>query len=268
MEVACFPVFVTLQSQSFSAYNEPLMLPLPPLPPPLPPPGSKRILERLATVFEIILVAFLGSIVAQVALAGLGLSPMADAVQLAAFMWTEAVLTLVILTVLLRMRGEGWKNLGWTSERLHVDSRIALLVLPGLFVVTFLVGALFHTFWPQYVSEKNDLLELIKTRQDLMLFLISSVFVGGFKEEIQRVFILKRFERDLGGIWVGLLAWTPLFGALHYVQGADKAVGAGVLGLVFGLLYVWRRRLTSPIVAHALYDITTLLLFWSFLRHR
>jgi len=244
------------------------MLPLPAPPPPPQVSGLGRIFERVASVFEIILVAFLGSLIAQGILAGIGLSPMAGARQLAAFMWSEAALTLVIITLLLRVRGEGWKNLGWTSDALHRDSRIGLLVLPGLFAVTFAVGGAFHTFWPEYVSEKNDLLDLIKTRQDLALFLISSIFVGGFKEEIQRAFILKRFERDLGGIWLGLLVWTPLFGALHYVQGVDKAFGAGVLGLVFGLLYIWRRRLTSPIVAHALYDITTLLLFWSFLRNR
>lgn len=244
------------------------MLPLPAPPPPSDATGPRPIFERFASVFEIILVALLGSVVAQILLGAAGLSPMASARQLAAFMWSEAVLTLLILTVLLRVRGQTWKHLGWTSEALHLDSRIGLLVLPGLFAVTFLVGLLFHRFWPQFVSEKNDLLEMIKTRQDLALFLISSVFVGGFKEEIQRAFILKRFERDLGGIWVGLLVWTPVFGALHYVQGLDKAFGAGVLGLVFGLLYMWRRRLTSPIVAHALYDITTLLLFWSYLRNR
>jgi len=241
------------------------------MPAPVPPPqltGAGRILERFSSVFEIILVAFLGSLIVQGILGGAGLSPMGSARQLAVFMWSEAVVTLVILTVLLRIRGEGWQHLGWTSVRLAVDARIGVLVLPGLFVVTFVIGGLFHTFWPEYVSEKNDLLEMIKTRQDLALFLISSVFVGGFKEEIQRAFILKRFERDLGGIWVGLLVWTPAFGALHYVQGVDKAFGAGALGLVFGLLYVWRRRLTSPIVAHAFYDIATLLLFWSFLRNR
>ncbi len=204
----------------------------------------------------------------QAALGGAGLSPMAGARQLAVFMWSEAVVTLLILTVLLRIRGEGWWHLGWTSDRWHADSRIGLLILPGLFAVTFLIGGLFHTFWPEYASEKNPLLEMIRTRQDLALFLISSVFVGGFKEEVQRAFILKRFERDLGGIWVGLLIWTPVFAALHYVQGVDKAIGAGVLGLIFGLLYAWRRRLAAPIVAHALYDITTLLLFWSFIRNR
>ncbi|RPJ62241.1 MAG: CPBP family intramembrane metalloprotease [Acidobacteria bacterium] len=244
------------------------MLPLPGPPPPSPLTGFGRILERLSSLFEVVLVAFLGSFIVQGVLAGAGLSPMTGAPELAAFMWSEAVLTVVILTVLLRVRGEGWKTLGWTSEGFHRESRIGLLVLPGLFAVTIIVGYLFHTLWPQYVSERNDLLDMIRTRQDLALFLISSIFVGGFKEEIQRAFILKRFERDLGGIWVGLLVWTPLFGALHYVQGVDKAFGAGVLGLFFGLLFIWRRKLTSPIVSHALYDVTTLLLFWSLLRNR
>jgi len=224
--------------------------------------------DGASALVEIVVVAFLGSLVAQGLLTAAGLSPMADARQLAAFMWFEAVLTLAILTLLLRFRNQRWATLGWTSEGLHGELRIGLLVLPGLFAVTFLTGALFQTFWPDYVSAKNPLLEMIRTKADLALFLVSSVFVGGVKEEVQRAFVLTHFERHLGGIWAGLLVWTLIFAALHSVQGFDKAVGAGILGLVFGLLYISRRKLTSPIVAHALYDVTTLFLFWSFLRQR
>jgi membrane protease YdiL (CAAX protease family) len=138
--------------------------------------------------------------------------------------------------------------------------------LPGLFVITYLTGGLFQTFWPEYVSPANPLLEMIKTGEDLVFFLISSIFVGGLKEEVQRAFVLRHFERYLGGIWVGLVVWTVVFAALHAVQGFDKAVAAGLLGFVFGLLYIWRRNLTSPIVSHALYDVTTLLIFWRLLR--
>ena len=123
---------------------------------------------------------------------------------------------------------------------------------------------------------------------DLVLFLMSSVYVGGIKEEIQRAFILDRFERYLGpillwpflpfvnrsisgkeelghrlGAGIGLIVWSILFAVGHAVQGVDSAAGAGVLGLLFGLLYLWRRNLIAPMVAHALFDITTLLIVWS-----
>ena len=242
------------------------MLPAPRTPSPPRSPLSRRIVEGGAAITEIFIVAFLGSVLAQGLLVVVGLDPMANARHLAIFMWTEAVFTLVAISVLLRVRNERWAHLGWTASGFQHELRIGLAVLPGLFVITYLTGGLFQTFWPEYVSPANPLLEMIKTGEDLVFFLISSIFVGGLKEEVQRAFVLRHFERYLGGIWVGLVVWTVVFAALHAVQGFDKAVAAGLLGFVFGLLYIWRRNLTSPIVSHALYDVTTLLIFWRLLR--
>jgi len=32
--------------------------------------------------------------------------------------------------------------------------------------------------------------------------------------------------------------------------------------MLFGLLYLWRRNLIAPMVAHALFDVITLLAVW------
>jgi membrane protease YdiL (CAAX protease family) len=107
---------------------------------------------------------------------------------------------------------------------------------------------------------------MVRTPLDLGLFLVTSLLAGGVKEEVQRAFILVRFERHLGGTAVGLTVWSVFFALLHQVQGVDKAVAAGVLGFLFGLLYVRSRRLAGPIAAHAAYDVITLLAFWTFFR--
>ena len=95
--------------------------------------------------------------------------------------------------------------------------------------------------------------------------ILSSLYVGGLKEELQRAFVLTRFEENLGGVAVGLGLWSLFFAFGHVIQGLDNAVAAGVLGLLFGVLFIRRRSVTGPIVAHASYDILTLLVYWKFI---
>jgi membrane protease YdiL (CAAX protease family) len=51
------------------------------------------------------------------------------------------------------------------------------------------------------------------------------------------------------------VVWSTLFGLLHAVQGVDKAIVVGLLGLTLGAIYVWRRSPVAPIVLHALFDL-------------
>lgn len=139
-----------------------------------------------------------------------------------------------------------------------------LLTVPALFLISNLVGLYFKFFLPEYAMTRNPLMEGIKTPGDLALFLLAGVLVGGFKEEVQRAFILLRFERYLFGAPLGLLAWSIIFGAGHYAQGFQVTIITGILGFCFGLLFLWRRNLIGPIIAHAGFDVISLLLFWFF----
>ncbi len=64
------------------------------------------------------------------------------------------------------------------------------------------------------------------------------------------------------GFILGLILWSLFFAFGHALQGIDNAVAAGILGVCFGLLYIWRRNLVAPMVAHALFDVATLLIVW------
>lgn len=221
--------------------------------------------NRISGLVEVLLVALLGSFVAQFILGSLGVTSaeiLNHSRWLFLFLVCEASLTLLLVTLLLRGRGESFRSLGWDWSQLWKEVRIGVAAIPVLFGSVLVVGALFHVFFPAYVSATNPLLELVQTPFDLVLFLTSSIYVGGFKEEIQRAFVLVRFEKYLGGILPGLVIWSAFFGFGHQAQGVDSAAGAGVLGFLFGALYVWRRNLVAPMVSHALYDMLTLLVFW------
>ena len=126
---------------------------------------------------------------------------------------------------------------------------------------------MFELTFPQYVTEGNPILEMIKTPLDLVAFSVAGVYAGGIKEEVQRAFILIRFEKHLGGVSAGLILWSLVFGLGHFEQGWNSAFSAGVLGLVFGGIFLWKRNLFTAISVHAVYDVTVLLVYWNYFRN-
>ena len=256
-------------------------------PPPTPGTG-KDLNHRALALVEVLLVALAGPVLVQIGFMLLNVGRtgiLGDTRILFLFMASEACITLFAILLFLRIRGESLRNIGWIWNNVSWEVLLGIGCVPLLFGSTFLVSIFFSFFLPEYVSTSNPLLELIESYGDLLLFLISSIYVGGIKEEIQRAFVLDRFERYLGaillmpflrisgrsvseqagrrvGIIVGLILWSLFFAFGHALQGIDNAVAAGILGVCFGLLYLWRRNLVAPMVAHALFDVATLLFFW------
>jgi membrane protease YdiL (CAAX protease family) len=101
----------------------------------------------------------------------------------------------------------------------------------------------------------NPLQALIRTPRNALLFAVVVIVAGGFREEIQRAFILSRFERWLGGGTVGVLVSSAAFGAGHLLQGADAAIATGLLGAFWGVVYLRRRSIVAPMVSHAGFDL-------------
>ncbi|MGH9341644.1 MAG: CPBP family intramembrane glutamic endopeptidase [Acidobacteriota bacterium] len=234
-------------------------------------PASRRkgFLNRLGAFFEVLVVALSGSILTQVGLTMAGIpviQVLTTTRYLFIFLISEATITLLLILILLRLRGEDFRKIGWDWRHAGREALTGVLAIPILFGATLGVSIFFRYWLPQYVSTTNPLLDLIETPQDLALFLISSIYVGGFKEEVQRAFVLVRFNQYLGGLAAGLILWSIFFAVGHNIQGVDNAVGAGVLGFLFGLLFIWRRKLIAPMLAHAAFDLLTLVYVWTVLK--
>ena len=99
----------------------------------------------------------------------------------------------------------------------------------------------------------------MRTPFDAAIFGVVVILAGGVREELQRAFILHRFEQRLGGAWVGLVVFSAFFGALHVSEGVDAAVAIGVLGLFWGVVYIKRRSAILPLVNHAGFDVLQVL---------
>jgi membrane protease YdiL (CAAX protease family) len=80
------------------------------------------------------------------------------------------------------------------------------------------------------------------------------VVAGAIREELQRAFLVDRFERHIGPVWIGVVVLSVLFGVGHLLQGVDAAIATGLLGACWAVIYVRRRSVVMPLVSHALFN--------------
>ena len=113
---------------------------------------------------------------------------------------------------------------------------------------------------------RNPLQDLISRPRNAGIFAVVVVIAGGVREEIQRAFVLHRFNVWLGGGTVGIVVGSIAFGAGHLVQGYDAALATGVLGVFWGLVYLRRRSVIAPIVSHSGFNLLELLQYLAFVR--
>jgi uncharacterized protein len=106
-----------------------------------------------------------------------------------------------------------------------------------------------------HTVERNPLQDLIRTPRDAWMFGVVVVVAGGVREELQRAFLLRRFEVWLGGARVGVVLTSIAFGAGHLLQGVDAAVTTGILGAFWGVIYLHRRSAVAPIVSHSGFNL-------------
>ncbi|MFH1964773.1 MAG: CPBP family intramembrane glutamic endopeptidase [Acidobacteriota bacterium] len=231
---------------------------------------ERKTIQRVEAVFEVMVAGFGGWVLIMLVLGLTGLQGsdiLSRPVWIAVALMAEATITLFLIRFLesssYPLSNGVFGLIRWSAA----DLLIGAAAVPFLFLVVFFSSWMFELFFPQYVTDGNPLLEMIRTPLDLAAFLVAGVYAGGIKEEVQRAFILLRFEMHLGGISAGLVLWSLVFGLGHYEQGWSSAFSAAVLGLVFGGIFLWKRNLFTAISVHAVYDVTVLVIYWNYFRN-
>ena len=135
-----------------------------------------------------------------------------------------------------------------------------IALVPAVFVLVLLILMVILGIAPHLHNvARNPLEDMLQTRGDAMIFGIVVMIAGGVREEIQRGFIVHRFDTFLGGGLVGVVVYSAVFGLGHIEQGYDAAIATGTLGVVWGLTYVVRRSIVAPMVSHAAFNLAQLI---------
>lgn len=197
---------------------------------------------------------------------GLGLRPSAADPLPFGFVVAVSLLDTIAIVVLaclfLLARGERPRDVVLGRGPYGPEIRRGLAWVPMVFAVMIAVGGLLHAVAPwMRTVPTNPLQAMLTSPERIAMFAIVVVVAGGVREEVQRAFVLHRFRHDLGGAWVGLILFSTAFGLGHLTQGLDAAVVTGVLGLLWGLIYLARRSAIAPAVSHALFNLAEIAIF-------
>ena len=174
----------------------------------------------------------------------------------------DAILLIGLVLLFLYSHGERPRDVILGRRALAREAAIGLpltLVALGIAVIVLLT---IQRFAPSlHTVSQNPLQALLRSPRDAWLFAFVVVVAGGVREEIQRAFLLHRFDVWLGGGTVGLLVTSVGFGAGHLLQGMDAALATGILGAFWGVVYLRRRSAVAPMVSHAGFDLIQIVQF-------
>jgi membrane protease YdiL (CAAX protease family) len=234
---------------------------------PVPLPLEPRQPAAWLSLLEVVLCSgFPSQLVLSVLLMAVGLASTSGDGLSFAFVVTLSVLdTAVVMSLValfLAARGESAREVLLGRVPVWGEVLRGVGLLPVVFGVVLVGGLLIQRLAPELHNVAlNPLQAMLDSPVRLAVFAVVVVVAGGLREEVQRGFILHRFRHDLGGAWLGLVVFSAAFGLGHIVQGYDAALLTGLLGFLWGLVFLARQSIVAPLVSHALFNLAELAIF-------
>lgn len=169
-------------------------------------------------------------------------------------------LVFAVLLWLLRREGRNLASIGWrlTPERpLGREVGVGIGAGLGMYLLKEFVFDSVRALVAGAAPTFTSVFRFQGPGEELPWLLVGTTFIV-VEESVYRGYGLAPLRRRWGGA-AALLVMGVLFGLLHWGNGPLAIGFTGVLGVVSGLVYLWRGTLTAPIVAHALYNALVLL---------
>ncbi|NUN11241.1 CPBP family intramembrane metalloprotease [Candidatus Micrarchaeota archaeon] len=140
------------------------------------------------------------------------------------------------------------RKLGFVYNKNTLFNSLKLFLY--LLIALFLVNAILAFLG---LSDEGKIIDFIKTKSILTL-LIAITLSPIVEEMLFRGYLVPR---------IGVVFSSLVFGGLHYAYGSTtQIIGTIIAGIILGLNYRKNKDLTSCIIAHALYNATSLMLFF------
>jgi uncharacterized protein len=193
---------------------------------------------------------------------GLLLKPLLE-LPLLVVLALQGVFILIGLQLLLRWRGQRWRDLGLPAPAWRDVGR-ALQALLLVFATNIALTGLTYLLAPELLAQHQEQLVrvagMLTHQAPLLAVAVVVLFIGLYEELLARGFLLRRSRTLLGGIWGPVLLSSLLFGLGHSYQGWTGVVQTAVIGVVLARLTLRWGTLWPAILAHAALNMLSLTL--------
>ena len=195
-----------------------------------------------------------------------GFSPLAGGrlsfAYIASLLLLDATLLIALIFWLLRRSGERPREVFLGARSVGPEIMLGVGLTAVVFALAVVVLSAARVFFTSLHNvEENPLQDLIQTPAQALILAIVATISGGLREEIQRAFIIHRFEQHLGGAHVGLILYSLVFGIGHSLQGWDAVLTTALLGAFWGWIYITRRSIVAPMVSHSGFNAAEIFVF-------
>jgi membrane protease YdiL (CAAX protease family) len=174
----------------------------------------------------------------------------------------DTIALIALMVALMRSRGERPSALWLGARPVSGEVLKGIVHVPIVFSIGAVLLLTMRALTPQLHNVDVNPFEALagNSLTDAALLTLVAIVAGGVREELQRAFLLDRFERHLGPAWLGVVLLSTAFGLGHLLQGRDAAIATGAMGAFWAVVYLRRRSSVAPMVSHALFNSLEVLL--------
>jgi membrane protease YdiL (CAAX protease family) len=218
---------------------------------PQPPPfsGREQLIEILVFLFLIVPSMVFSFFAVKQGSVGFTLTAVATILR-------DSALVALIAFFLWR-NGESVGSLGWSFRR--QDVLLGVLLFPAVFFGASVLEQFLLSIGFTTPATPSPSLRPTLDPVHLVLAIVLVLVVAVAEETIFRGYLILRFG-DLTGLGWALPLSAFVFSLGHGYEGSAGVVTVGTMGLVFALLYVWRKSLATPMTIHFLQDFLVIVL--------
>jgi membrane protease YdiL (CAAX protease family) len=229
-----------------------------------PPPDAPRVelkpFGRGRAAAEVLLCSgFPTQLLVVAILAAVGIRPGSDGELSPSFVFAlsgiDTILLLGLIFLLLARSNDRPQDVFLGGRKVLPELALGCALVPLVFMIVVLLQIAIRVVTPSLHNvDVSPFAPFLASPALLAGFVVLVLVAGGVREELQRAFLLHRFEQRLGGGMLGVVLTSTGFGLGHTVQGLDAAIVTGMLGAFWGLVYLSRRSVVATVTNHALFN--------------
>lgn len=159
------------------------------------------------------------------------------------------------------VQSSGWNDsdAGYNLTRSSILKLVGIYLIIAIFILVFVEVVVNSAgIDTKRLSEIGDFFP--KTNGQRLLFVITAFSAGFCEEYIYRGFGINALESRKVNKWLALFITSVSFTFIHGIIVFSRFPQYFVPGIIFGLLFLWKRTLSLPIMVHSLIDLSALLM--------